>query len=259
MTENAEPMRVDLRGLSALVTGGGTGIGRAISEGLARCGASVAVNYNRSQAAAQETVAKIEQAGGRAIAVQADVTQENQVSALVKTACDTFGGLHILVANAGGALVRSPTAEMNDAEWESDLALNCRAVLYCVKHAVGRLPDDRGRIIITSSISARSGGGPGMVSYAAAKGAINNMIRSWAKEFAPRGITVNGFAPGVIWTRLHEEGTDPEEYKALIKRIPLGRDGRPEDCVGAVLLLASVDGGYITGQIIEVNGGMAMP
>ena len=148
---------------------------------------------------------------------------------------------------------------MPAGQWDADLDVNCKAVFYCVKHAVGRFPEDKGRIIITSSISARSGGGPGMVPYAAAKGALNNMIRGWAKEFAPRGITVNGIAPGIIRTRLHEKQTDPEDYRNLIKRIPLGRDGKPEDCVAAVLLLASDDGAYITGQIIEINGGMAMP
>ena len=259
MTSSAEPMRVDLAGLSALVTGGGTGIGRALCKGLARCGASVAVNYSRSKAAAEETAREIEAAGGRAIAVRADVTDEAQVGGLIHTVCEAFGGLDILMANAGGGAAKCPTHELGEAEWNRDLNLNCKAVFFCVKHAAPRLPDGRGRVIITSSISARSGGGPGMVPYAAAKGAINNMIRGWAKELGPRGITVNGIAPGIIWTRLHQEGTDPEEYKGLIKRIPLGRDGKPEDCVGPVLLLASEEGGYINGQIIEVNGGMAMP
>jgi 3-oxoacyl-[acyl-carrier protein] reductase len=98
-----------------------------------------------------------------------------------------------------------------------------------------------------------------MITYAAAKGALNNMVRGWAKELAPRGITVNAIAPGVIWTRIHQENTDPEEYKKLIQRIPLGRHGLPDDCVGAVLLLAAPEGSYITGQIIEINGGLQMP
>jgi len=259
MKDKPEPMCVDLKGLTALVTGGGTGIGRAISKGMARCGASVAVNYNRSKNDAEETVREIKEAGGQALAIQADVTDEEQVRRLIETTCSTFGGLDILMPNAGGATVENPTKDLTAAQWDADLDLNCKAVFYCVRYAVARLPDGRGRIIVTSSISARSGGGPSMVPYAAAKGAINNMIRGWAKEFAPRGITVNGIAPGVIWTRLHQKGTDPKEYKNLIKRIPLGRDGQPEDCVGPVLLLASEDGGYITGQIIEINGGMAMP
>ena len=259
MEQNREPMRVDLRGQSAVVTGGGTGIGRAISKGLGRCGAAVVVNYSKSQEEAEQTARGIEKAGGCAVAVRADVTDEPQVEELMKAACETFGGLDILVANAGGPAVQCPTPDLTGPQWDADLNLNCKAVFYCVKHAVGRFARGRGRIIITSSISARSGGGPGAAPYAAAKGAVNNMVRTWTKEFGPRGITVNAIAPGVIWTRLHQTQTDPEDYRNLIKRIPLGRDGRPEDCVGAVLLLASDEGAYITGQVIEINGGMSMP
>jgi len=252
-------MRVDLSGRTALVTGGGTGIGRAISVGLARCGASVAVNYNRSKDAAEQVVREIVEGGGRAASFQADVTDTGQVEDLVERTRSHLGGLDILMANAGGPTGRFPTAELDEAQWDAGLALNCKSVFFCVKHAIARLPDGRGRVIITSSISARSGAGPGALAYAAAKGALNNMVRSWAKELGPRGITVNAIAPGVIWTRIHQQGTDPEEYRKLIQRIPLGRDGQPEDCVGAVLLLAGDEGSYITGQIIEINGGMQMP
>ena len=260
MSANVEPMRVDLRGLTAVVTGGGTGIGRAISEGLARCGAAVIVNYRRSREEAEEAVGEIRRLGGRASALRADVTDEAQVAGLMAAACSEFGGLDILMANAGGASSEAcPTHQMSEACWDADLDANCKSVFHCVKHAIPRLPDRRGRIIVTSSISARSGGGPGMIPYAAAKGALNNMVRGWAKELAPRGITVNAIAPGVIRTRLHRSRTAPEEYRKLIGRIPLGRDGQPGDCVGAVLLLASEEGGYITGQVMEINGGMLMP
>ena len=255
----SEPMLVDLNGRHALVTGGGTGIGNAISIGLARCGATVVVNYSRSEKEANETVAAIKDQGGQALAVKADVTDESQVKNLVETAKKEFGGLDILVANAGGPTEVIPTAELSSEDWDRGLGLNCKAVFYCTKHAIPHLPDKKGRIIITSSISARSGGGPGMVTYAAAKGAINNVVRGWAKEYGPREITVNAIAPGIIWTRIHRDGTDPEDYKNLLTRIPVGRDGKPEDCVGTVLLLASDDGSYITGQIIEINGGMQMP
>ena len=98
-----------------------------------------------------------------------------------------------------------------------------------------------------------------MITYAAAKGALNNMVRGWAKELAPRGVTVNAIAPGIIWTRIHQQGGSPEDYGELRKRIPLGKFGEPGDCVGPVLLLASAEGAYLTGQTIEVNGGMQMP
>ncbi len=252
-------MKSDLAGMHALVTGGGTGIGKAISLGLARAGATVVVNYSRSRDDAEATVEEIKNAGGKACAVQADVTDEEQVQALIKTAVESFGALDILMANAGGRTVDAPTAELTGEQWDEGLTLNCKSVFLCVKHAIPHLPETAGRIIITSSISARSGAGPGMIIYAAAKGAINNMVRNWAKELAPRGVTVNAIAPGVIRTRLHEQFTAPDEYQKLIDRIPVGRDGVPEDCVGAVLLLAGEAGSYITGQVIEINGGMAMP
>ena len=258
-TEQPKPMYVDLTNQTCLITGGGTGIGRAISIALGRCGCNVVVNYSKSKDASDQTVAEIESAGGHAIAVQADVTDEQQVETLVAKTCDHFGGLDILLANAGTPTEVCPTTQLTSADWDTGLGLNCKSIFYCVKHAARKIPDKTGRIIITSSISARSGGGPGMITYAAGKGAINNMVRGWAKEFAPRGITVNAIAPGVIWTRIHQEGTDPQEYQDLIKRIPLGRDGQPEDCTGAVLLLAGAEGSFITGQIIEINGGMQMP
>lgn len=252
-------MNFDLKGKRVLVTGGGTGIGRALSLGLARCGAAVGVNYSRSQAEAEETVHRIKEAAGSAVALRADVTDEAQVHKLIETVVDKLGGLDILIANAGGRTVDAPTTDLSESQWDEGLRLNCKSVFFCVKHAAAHLPDHSGRIVVTSSISARSGAGPGMIIYAAAKGAINNMVRSWAKEFAPRRVTVNAIAPGVIRTRLHENFTAPDEYARLIERIPLGRDGQPDDCVGAVLLLASEAGGFITGQTIEVNGGMSMP
>jgi len=252
-------MIVDLHGRVALVTGGGTGIGQAISLALARCGASVVVNYSKSEKEARDTVAQINNAGGNAVAVKTDVTNELQVEGLITATCSTFGGLDVLVANAGGPVAKGLTSELTETNWNDGLDLNCKSVFLCVKHAMRHLPDRHGRIIVTSSISARSGAAPGALTYVAAKGALNNMVRNWAKEFGPRGITVNAIAPGVIWTRIHEQGTDPAEYRKLIERIPLGRDGKPEDCVGAVLLLASCEGSYITGQIIEINGGMQMP
>ena len=258
-TEQFKPMYVDIKGKTALVTGGGTGIGRAISIALARCGCNVVINYSKSNVVSGETVKKIEKTNGEAIAVRADVTDEKQVESLVGKAYEHFGSLDILIANAGAPTEVCPTTQLPGESWDKGLGLNCKSIFYCVKHAVPKFADGFGRVIITSSISARSGGGPGMITYAAAKGAVNNMVRGWAKEFAPKGITVNAIAPGIIWTRIHKENTSPNDYKKLIERIPLGRDGKPEDCVGAVLLLAGNEGSYITGQIIEINGGMQMP
>ena len=254
-----KPLTVDLKGKSALVTGGGTGIGQAISIALARCGARVVVNYSRSMKEAQDTVTKIKNSGGFAVAIRADVTKESQVKHLIKKTVRAIGGLDILMANAGGPTEKSPTSALSSKEWDLGLNLNCRSVFYCVKHAIPLLPNKKGRIIITSSISARSGGGPGTITYTAAKGSLNNLVRGWAKELGPRGITVNAISPGIIWTRIHQQRTPPKLYKNLIKNVPLKRDGQPEDCVGPVLLLASKEGSYVTGQTIEINGGLLMP
>ena len=201
MGDMAFPMRVDLEGKVAVVTGGGTGIGQAIGRGLARCGAAVVVGYRESAAEAAATVAAIEADGGRASAGTADVGDEAQVAALMGSAVERYGGLDILVANAGVTATPRTTAELPGEEWDAIIRTNCTGVFYSVKHALRHLPDD-GRIIVTSSISARSGAGPGALSYAAAKGAVNNMIRNWTRELAPRGITVNAIAPGIISGRV---------------------------------------------------------
>ena len=254
------PLQVDLRGRAVLVTGGATGIGRAICLGMARCGASVVVGYHTSGNAAEELAAAIQERGGTATAVQADVTNEAEVQGLVSAAKDRFGRLDILVANAGGPTVQSPTVELTAEQWDNGLAVNCRSVFLCVKHAIGVLENGTGRIVVNSSISARTGGGAGNLSYATSKAAVSNMVRQWARELAGRSITVNAIAPGVIRTRIHERWTPPETYRKIVhEQIPLRRDGLPEDCVGAVLLLASDDGSYITGQVIEINGGLLMP
>lgn len=253
------PMTVDLDGLSAVITGGGTGIGKAISVALARCGAKVTIGYRNSREDAELTRRTILDGGGDASVYRCDVTKDTEVRRLIEHARMTCGKVDILMANAGGPLVQGLTHELNEIEWQAELAANCSSVFLCVRHVTPVMSDGRGRIIVTSSISARSGAGPGSLPYAAAKGAVNNMVRNWAKELAPRGITVNAIAPGIIRTRIHEKGTDPDEYRRLIERVPLARDGLPEDCVGAVLLLASEEGSYITGQTIEINGGMQMP
>jgi 3-oxoacyl-[acyl-carrier protein] reductase len=250
-------LRVDLEGKTAVVTGGGTGIGRAICLALGRCGARVVVNYSRSEQEAAAVADGIRRSGSEALAVRADVTQWEEVQALFAAAVSTFGRPHLLVNNAGGTFGKYPTAELPEEVWDQTLALNTRSVFLCCKAAIPLLPDGAGRIVNITSISARSGAGPGDLAYAAAKAAVDNMTRNLAKELAPRGITVNAVAPGVIDTRLHQN-TPPDVYRELIRRIPLGRDGAPDDVAGAVLLLVSPEGGYITGELIAVNGGLLM-
>ena len=251
-------LQADLTGRSALVTGGGTGIGRAIALRLGRCGVNVAVNYSRSKEEAEKTAAEIRGSGVDALAIRADVSCWDDVQAMVQATVASLGGLDILVNNSGVSLEKYPTHELPEEIWDRTLAVNAKGVFLCCKAASPVLPDNIGRIINISSISARTGAAPGMLPYAAAKAAVTNMTRNLAKELAPRGITVNGIAPGVIWTRIHQKGTPPDEYQELINRIPLKRDGRPEDIVGAVLLFVSDEGSYITGETLEINGGLLM-
>lgn len=250
-------MQVDLRGRTALVTGAGIGIGRAIALAFGRCGANVVVNYSRSQAEAEEVAQEVERGGSKAVAVRADVTRWEEVQGLVSATLDAFGRLDILVNNAGGSGPRFPAQELPEEVWEQVLDLNARSVFLCCKAAIPHLPDGNGRIINVTSIAGRTGGTVGILAYAAAKGAVNAMTRNLAKELAPRGITVNAIAPGLIDTAFHVH-TPPEVYSSLIKQTPLGRDGRPEDIVGAALLLASADASYITGEIIGLTGGLAI-
>ena len=250
---------VSLGGATALVTGGGRGIGRAIAVALGRAGAQVVVNYVADEAAALQAVAAIRDAGGQAWAARADVGDGDQVDALFAGVRERFGGrLDILVNNAGGPGTRLSVAEMTWAAWRQCLAVNLDSVFLCTRAGLPLLPDGYGRIINVTSISARTGAGPGSSHYAAAKGAVSNFTRACAKELAPRGITVNGVAPGVIDTDLHRRGTPPAELEAVTACVPLGRMGNPEDIAGAAVFLASDGSDYITGQTIVVDGGLLL-
>lgn len=249
-------MDTNLTGRTALVTGGGTGIGAAIAKGMAAEGANIIVNYSRSEQEANETVAEIEALGSKAIAVRCDVTQSDQINDMFQRAQAEFGRVDILVNNAGQVFGRQSTAEMPEDIWDKTMAVNLKAVFLCSQAAIPQMPDKIGRILNISSISAFSGkGGP---AYGPAKGAVNTMTRDMAFELGPRGITVNGLAPGIIDTRMHRLGTPRDQYAKLIDLIPLGRDGKVDDMVGIAVLLASDAGSYISGNIIHVNGAMLM-
>ena len=246
-------------GATALVTGGGRGIGRAIALALGRSGVRVIVNYRADHRAAEETVEGIEGDGGEAWPVQADVAVKADVETLFAQARKLLDGrLDILVNNAGGAAERHPVATMPEEVWDRCLATNLKSAFLSTQAALDLLPDGSGRIVNVTSISARSGGGPGMSHYAAAKAGMSNFTRACAKELAPRRITVNGIAPGVIYTDLHRRGTPQQELDELETRIPLGRLGQVDDVAGAALLLCSPAAAYITGEVVEVNGGLLM-
>ena len=244
-----------------LLTGASTGIGAALARAFGAAGASVVVHYNASPDEAQAVAADIEAAGGKALLVQADVTDLAQVESLFKQSVDHFGHIDILINNAGGLLQRVPTDEIPDELYERVMRLNmdstfqlCRLVIPLMKK------QGHGNIINVTSIAARVGGVGGSIIYGASKGAVSTFTRGLARELAPDNIRVNGLSPGVILTPFHERYSTPERIAAIVTTIPMGRAGVAEDCVGAVFFLASdAMSAYVTGQIIEVNGGQLMP
>ena len=251
-------MKIDFRSKVVVITGGGTGIGRALSLAFAESGANVVVNYSRSQKEAEQTVASIEASGARGLAVKADVTNWEQVQALFEQTDVAFGRVDVLINNAGGVVAKATAEAMSPQNFIDTIHLNLTSVFLCCKAAIPRLPDGHGRIINVSSISGHTGGGPPGFAYGAAKAGVITMTRALAQDLGPRGITVNGIAPGLIDTRIHQQGTPRDEYRKLIERIPLNRDGKPQDLAGTALLLASTEGSFINGETIHVNGGMLM-
>lgn len=251
----------DLKGKRILVTGSSTGIGAAVAKAYAEHGARVAVHYNASAEQAQALVAGIVAAGGDAVLIAGDVSTSSGAKAVVEDAVSSLGGLDLLVNNAGALLKRQRLGEIDDESYDRILDLNVRSVVMASQAALPHLKAaGGGSIIHTTSVAARNGGGPGALLYASAKGFVSNAVRNMAKDLAGDNIRVNGVAPGVISTPFHERYSTPEMLETMRKTIPMATLGKPEDCVGAYLFLASdAMSGYVTGQIIEVNGGQLMP
>jgi 3-oxoacyl-[acyl-carrier protein] reductase len=243
-----------LNGQTALVTGAGRGIGRAIAIALAECGAEVVVNYASSAAAAEDVVEAITASGGQAWAQKADVSDEADVDNLIKAVLERSGRLDVLVNNAGitrdGLLMR-----MKTSDWQAVIDLNLTGVFLCSR-AVARpmLKQKSGRIINITSVVGLMGNA-GQANYAAAKAGVVGLTKSTAKELASRGITVNAVAPGFIATDM----TKDLDADAILRDIPLGTFGTQEQVAGAVRFLAADPAAaYITGQVLQVDGGMVM-
>ena len=246
---------MSMTGKTAVVTGGSRGIGRAICLELARRGANVVFSYAGNTAAAEETLAALNELGVEARAVQGSVADPTAVKNLMDTAVKELGGLHILVNNAG--ITRDNLAMMlKEEDFDAVIETNLKGAFLCMKAAVRPMMKAKfGRIINLSSVVALRGN-PGQINYCASKAGVIGMTKSLAKELGSRGVTVNAIAPGFIDTDM--TAVLPQEVREkLLASIPLGRLGRPEDIARTAAFLAGPGGDYITGQVISVDGGMA--
>ena len=246
-----------LKGKVAVVTGGSRDIGRAISVNLAKEGAKVVVNYNSSEAGANETVKEIKSFGGEAIAVQADVSSLHDIKNLKAKAVEAFGDkVDILVNNAGGLFARKTLQELDESFYDLVMNVNFKATVF-VMQAFEPLMGEGASIINISSQAARDGGGGGSSLYASSKGAVTTFTRSMAKELGPKGIRVNALCPGLIGTKFHDDFTKDEIRKMVASKTPLRREGSAEEVADLVVYLASDNSSFVNGANFDINGGLA--
>jgi len=247
-----------LKGKVAVVTGAGKGIGRAIAQVFAQEGAKVVV-ADVDQEAGQKTADAIQQQGGMAAFVDADVSTTKGTEAMARATVDQYGQIDILCANAG-IFPETPLEEMTEDDWDRVLDINLKGVFLSVKACLPYLKEqETGRVLVTSSITGNRTGISGLAHYAASKGGINGFIKTAAMELAKYNITVNGVEPGNILTEGMDEQLGPDYIKAQEEVIPMGKLGEPEDIAYAMLFLATEEAKYITGQTIIVDGGQILP
>lgn len=245
---------MDLNGKTAIVTGGGRDIGRACAMELAARGANVVINYFASADGAESAVAEISASGGKAIALQGDMTKEADVQALVKTTVDAFGQVDTLIHVTGGLLARVPMSEMTLDHWQAVMDVNLTSFVLMVRDCLPHMPEGSS-IVGLASQAGRDGGGPGASAYGAAKGALMTFTRGLAKELGPK-IRVNSLCPGMIDTDFHNIFTKPEVRTHVANVSPLKREGTSEEVAKLAVFLASDDASFITGANVDINGGM---
>jgi 3-oxoacyl-[acyl-carrier protein] reductase len=246
-----------LNGKVAVVTGGARDIGRAVSIKLAREGAKVVVNYFDNEDDAKETIKQIEAFGGKAIYVHADATKQADINNLVEKTKAAFGEkVDILVNVAGGLFARKTLEEVDEDFYNLIMNVNLKSTVF-VTQAFAPLMGEGGSIINFASQAGRDGGGPGAFLYAASKGAVSTFTRGLAKELGPKGIRVNAINPGMIATRFHDEHTKDQVRVNVAAGTPLRREGRAEEVADLVVYLASEKSSFLSGNNVDINGGLA--
>jgi 3-oxoacyl-[acyl-carrier protein] reductase len=248
-------MNHDLTGRAALVTGGSSGIGRAAAVALGRAGAVVGIHYHSSEAEAKATLQAVQAAGGTGLLVHADLREPAGAEAAVDQFVNHAGRLDILFNNAGSPVQRTRIEDCPTDLWHDIFAVNVHSAFYVSRRAIPALrASGRGSIINTLSLSVQTGGANGAGPYAAAKGALHVLTRTLARELAP-AVRVNAIMPGVIKTRHHETFSTAERMQQYRQETPLGRNGSPEEVAEVVLFLASDAASFLTGALLDINGG----
>lgn len=243
----------------SLITGASTGIGAATARCLAKAGSAVAVHFNQSETEANAVAGQISLAGGKAVTFQADLVNIAAAGILVDKVLQRFGRIDLLVNNAGSMIGRRKLLEISDDYWEQVFEINVASVMRMSRAVAPFMIQQKGGSIINlSSIAARNGGGPGVIAYASAKGAVLTMTKALAKELIGHGIRVNAVNPGVITTPFHQRFTSEEQMAAMVANIPQGRAGTAEETAAVIAFLAGSEASHIVGEAIEVNGGLWM-
>ncbi len=250
----------ELRGKVVLVTGAGSGIGSAMAEAFAQCGARLVMHCHRSGEEAERRAAEFRQLGCEVLLLKGDFTQSDAVASVIAAAHEHFGRIDVLVNNAGSMVARRPINEVDDDFIDEVFNLNARSVVTACRCVVpGFIAQGGGAIINVSSISARTGGSAGSSIYSASKAFVSTLTRALARELAGDNIRVNAVSPGTFDTDFHQRYSSREKLELTRQSIPQQRLGQPADCAGTVLYLASAAlSGYLTGQVIELNGGQFM-